>query len=184
MVALVVASCTCVFWNKWLAVLWIVVIAIYFVLMLAAISGLYEGHNGTVGRPAADDHAGPQFAGAGVPAGAAGCPGRRSHASDPYLCSIYAFELVRGVPLISVLFMARSCSPLFMPQGLTIDVLDPCAAGITLFAAAYMAEVNCGGLQAMPKGHRSRRVAGSVVLADAVQDHPAAGSSRWWCLAS
>jgi general L-amino acid transport system permease protein len=66
-------------------------------------------------------------------------------------CTIYV-ELIRGVPLISVLFMASFMFPLFMPQGLTIDVLIRVLVGITLFAAAYMAEVIRGGLQAIPKG--------------------------------
>ncbi len=66
-------------------------------------------------------------------------------------CIIYV-ELIRGVPLISVLFMASFMFPLFMPQGLTIDVLIRVLVGITLFAAAYMAEIVRGGLQAIPKG--------------------------------
>ena len=66
-------------------------------------------------------------------------------------CTIYV-ELVRGVPLISVLFMASFMFPLFMPEGFTIDVLIRVLVGITLFAAAYMAEVIRGGLQAVPKG--------------------------------
>jgi len=66
-------------------------------------------------------------------------------------CIIYV-ELVRGVPPISVLFMASFMFPLFMPQGFTIDVLVRVLVGITLFAAAYMAEIVRGGLQAIPKG--------------------------------
>jgi general L-amino acid transport system permease protein len=56
------------------------------------------------------------------------------------------------VPLISVLFMASFMFPLLMPPGFNIDVLIRVMAGITLFAAAYMAEVIRGGLQAIPKG--------------------------------
>ena len=67
------------------------------------------------------------------------------------LCVIYV-ELIRGVPLISVLFMASFMFPLFMPPGTTIDVLLRVLVGITLFAAAYMAEIVRGGLQAVPKG--------------------------------
>jgi general L-amino acid transport system permease protein len=67
------------------------------------------------------------------------------------VCTIYV-ELIRGVPLISVLFMASFMFPLFMPQGFSIDVLIRVLVGITLFAAAYMAEVIRGGLQAIPKG--------------------------------
>jgi general L-amino acid transport system permease protein len=67
------------------------------------------------------------------------------------LCTVYV-ELVRGVPLISVLFMASFMLPLFLPQGLNIDVLVRVLVGITLFAGAYMAEVVRGGLQALPSG--------------------------------
>jgi general L-amino acid transport system permease protein len=78
--------------------------------------------------------------------------GRRSNLpAIRTFCTIYV-ELIRGVPLISVLFMASFMFPLFMPQGVTIDVLVRVLAGITLFAAAYMAEVIRGGLQAIPKG--------------------------------
>ena len=66
-------------------------------------------------------------------------------------CMIYV-ELIRGVPLISVLFMASFMFPLFMPQGITIDVLLRVLVGITLFAAAYLAEIVRGGLQAIPNG--------------------------------
>jgi His/Glu/Gln/Arg/opine family amino acid ABC transporter permease subunit len=69
------------------------------------------------------------------------------------ICVLYV-ELIRGVPLISVLFMASFMLPLFMPQGTTIDVLLRVLVGMTLFTAAYLAEVVRGGLQAMPKGQQ------------------------------
>ena len=78
--------------------------------------------------------------------------GRRSNLpAIRTFCTIYV-ELIRGVPLISVLFMASFMFPLFMPPGTNIDVLIRVLVGITLFAAAYMAEVIRGGLQAIPKG--------------------------------
>ena len=67
------------------------------------------------------------------------------------VCATYV-EMVRGVPLVSVLFMASFMFPLLMPQGMTVDVLLRVLAGISLFAAAYMAEVVRGGLQALPQG--------------------------------
>jgi len=67
------------------------------------------------------------------------------------MCIVYV-ELVRGVPLISVLFMASFLFPLFMPMGKSPDVLLRVLVGITLFAAAYLAETVRGGLQAVPKG--------------------------------
>ena len=67
------------------------------------------------------------------------------------LCVLYV-ELIRGVPLISVLFMASVMFPLFMPAGWTIDVLIRVQVGIILFSAAFLAEVVRGGLQALPRG--------------------------------
>jgi general L-amino acid transport system permease protein len=60
--------------------------------------------------------------------------------------------LVRGVPLITVLFMASVMLPLFLPSGFTIDKLLRAQIAFILFAAAYLAEVIRGGLQAIPAG--------------------------------
>jgi general L-amino acid transport system permease protein len=61
-------------------------------------------------------------------------------------------ELVRGVPLVTVLFMASVMLPLFLPPDLTIDKLLRALVGVSLFSAAYLAEVIRGGLQAIPRG--------------------------------
>jgi len=61
-------------------------------------------------------------------------------------------ELVRGVPLISLLFMASVMLPLFLPERVTIDKLLRAQIAMILFAAAYLAEVVRGGLQAIPRG--------------------------------
>jgi general L-amino acid transport system permease protein len=61
-------------------------------------------------------------------------------------------ELVRGVPLISLLFMASVMLPLFLPSGVTIDKLLRAQIALVLFAAAYLAEAVRGGLQAVPAG--------------------------------
>ncbi len=61
-------------------------------------------------------------------------------------------EFWRGVPLITVLFMASVMLPLFLPAGVNFDKLMRALIGVTLFSAAYMAEVIRGGLQAIPAG--------------------------------
>jgi general L-amino acid transport system permease protein len=61
-------------------------------------------------------------------------------------------EFWRGVPLITVLFMAQNMLPLFLPDGITVDNLLRALIAISIFASAYMAEVVRGGLQAIPKG--------------------------------
>jgi general L-amino acid transport system permease protein len=67
------------------------------------------------------------------------------------LCILY-IELIRGVPLISLLFMSSIIFPLFLPEGVTFNKLLRAQAAIILFTAAYIAEVVRGGLQAMPRG--------------------------------
>ncbi len=61
-------------------------------------------------------------------------------------------ELIRAVPLITVLFMAQFMLPLFLPEGMDFDNLVRALVGLSLFSSAYMAEVVRGGLQAIPKG--------------------------------
>lgn len=67
------------------------------------------------------------------------------------LCVIF-IEFVRGIPLITVLFFASVMLPLFLPAGVSFDKYLRALIGVSLFAAAYMAEVIRGGLQAIPKG--------------------------------
>jgi len=67
------------------------------------------------------------------------------------LCVVY-IEMIRGVPLISLLFMSSVMFPLFLPEGVTIDKVLRAQVAIILFTAAYIAEVVRGGLQAMPRG--------------------------------
>lgn len=78
--------------------------------------------------------------------------GRRSELPVIRALAVAFIELVRGVPLVTVLFMASVMLPLFLPVGMTIDKLLRALVGVSLFAAAYMAEVVRGGLQAVPKG--------------------------------
>jgi general L-amino acid transport system permease protein len=78
--------------------------------------------------------------------------GRRSHMPVVRMLCIGFIEIIRGVPLITVLFMANVMLPLFLPTGWTIDNFFRALVGVALFASAYMAEVIRGGLQAIPKG--------------------------------
>ncbi len=87
-----------------------------------------------------------------VPLGIMLALGRRSTMPIVSLLSTVFIEVVRGVPLILVLFMAVNMFPLFMPPGINPDKLVIVIIGVSLFAAAYMAEIIRGGLQAIPKG--------------------------------
>src|SRR3982075_485256 len=88
----------------------------------------------------------------GFPLGIVVALGRRSKLpAIRSLCVLYV-ELIRGVPLISLLFMASVMFPLFMPDGVNIDKLLRAQIAFVLFAGAYLAEVVRGGLQAVPRG--------------------------------
>jgi general L-amino acid transport system permease protein len=78
--------------------------------------------------------------------------GRRSKMPVVKMICVIFIETVRGVPLVTVLFMASVMLPLFMPAGMTFDRFLRALIGVSLFASAYMAEVIRGGLQAIPKG--------------------------------
>ena len=87
-----------------------------------------------------------------IPLGVLLALGRQSKLPVVHLLSVLVIEFVRGVPLITILFMANVMLPLFLPKGVTFDILLRILIGVTLFSAAYIAEVVRGGLQAMPKG--------------------------------
>jgi general L-amino acid transport system permease protein len=78
--------------------------------------------------------------------------GRRSNLPIVHLLCVIFIEFVRGVPLITVIFMANIMLPLFLPSDVDVNVLLRVLVGTTAFVSAYMAEVVRGGLQAIPKG--------------------------------
>ncbi|MBY3036668.1 MULTISPECIES: amino acid ABC transporter permease [Rhizobium] len=78
--------------------------------------------------------------------------GRRSRMPVIRMLCVTFIEVIRGVPLITVLFMASVMLPLFLPTGWNVDKLLRALIGVSIFTSAYMAEVIRGGLQAIPKG--------------------------------
>lgn len=89
---------------------------------------------------------------ASLPLGILLALGRRSHLPIIRFASVAFIEFWRGVPLITVLFFATYMLPLFLPRGTEFNGLLRALVGVSLFAAAYMAEVVRGGLQAIPRG--------------------------------
>ena len=89
---------------------------------------------------------------AAYPLGVVMALGRRSKMRAVKMLCILYIELIRGVPLISLLFMSSVVFPLFLPQGITINNILRAQVAIILFTAAYVAEVVRGGLQAIPRG--------------------------------
>ena len=150
LILLIVASCYRGFWNKKLFAAWAAGFAAFFVLMHGGIAGLTSVETARWGGFPLTLLLATIGIAAAFPLAVLVALGRRSELpAIRTLCIVYV-ELVRGVPLISVLFMASFLFPLFMPPGVTIDVMIRVLLGIILFSAAYLAEVVRGGLQSVP----------------------------------
>src|SRR2546423_5602427 len=139
-------------WRKELALLWAAALIAIGVLMWGGIFGmLFVSQDRWGGLPVTLILAtfGLAF---GFPLGILVALGRRSKLPAIHSLSVLYVELIRGVPLISLLFMASVMFPLFMPDGVNIDKLLRAQIAFILFAGAYLAEVIRGGLQAVPRG--------------------------------
>jgi general L-amino acid transport system permease protein len=151
-VALYIVSAMRRFWNIMLVPIWIGTLTAIGVLMWGGVLGLpYVPQERWGGLPITLILAtfGLAFA---FPLSILVALGRRSNLpAIKVLCVVYV-ELIRGVPLISLLFMASVMFPLFLPEGMNIDKLLRAQIAIILFAAAYLAEVVRAGLQSLPKG--------------------------------
>ncbi len=151
-VALYIVSAMRRFWNWTLIPIWIGTLTTIGVLMWGGVLGLpYVPQERWGGLPITLILAtfGLAFA---FPLSILVALGRRSNLpAIKVLCVVYV-ELIRGVPLISLLFMASVMFPLFLPEGMNIDKLLRAQIAIILFAAAYLAEVVRAGLQSLPKG--------------------------------
>ena len=154
MVAAVMLSCIRWFWKPWLALLWVLVLAAFFALMGGGVLGLEPVRTDLWGGLPLTVMLATLSIFLAFPISVLVALGRRSELPAIRTACIVYIELIRGVPLISVLFMASFMFPLFMPPGTSIDVLIRVLVGITLFQAAYMAEIVRGGLQAIPKGQQ------------------------------
>jgi general L-amino acid transport system permease protein len=152
LISLVLASCIRAFWRKGLLVAWVIGFVVFIGLMRGGWLGLPKvGTDQWGGLPLTILLVTSSLAIA-FPLAIFVALGRRSPMPAIRTVCVTYVELVRGVPLISVLFMASFMFPLLLPPGSNPDVLVRVIAGITLFAAAYMAEVIRGGLQAVASG--------------------------------
>jgi general L-amino acid transport system permease protein len=147
-----VLSCMRAFWRPWLVLLWVAILGSFFVLMGGGVLGLSKVRTELWGGLPLTVMLSVISLFLAFPLAVLVALGRRSRMPAIRTISVLYVELVRGVPLISVLFMASFMFPLFVPRGVTVDVLVRVIAGLTLFIAAYMAETVRGGLQAVPKG--------------------------------
>jgi len=151
-VGLYIVSALRSFWRWELALIWAAVLTVIAVLMWGGVLGMpYVPQERWGGLPITLILAtfGLAFA---FPLAILVALGRRSKLpAIKALCVLYV-ELIRGVPLISLHFMASVMFPLFLPEGMNIDKLLRAQIAIILFAGAYLAEVVRGGLQALSKG--------------------------------
>ena len=141
------------FWRKELIYIWAAVLTVIGILMWGGVLGLtYVPQDSWGGLPITLILSTFGLALA-FPLAVLVALGRRSTSLPAVkaLCVLYV-ELIRGVPLITVLFMASVMFPLFMPDGFNPDKLLRAQVAVILFAGAYLAEVVRGGLQALPKG--------------------------------
>jgi general L-amino acid transport system permease protein len=151
-IALILASCDRRLWGRRLAVLWVAGLAAVGVLMWGGVFGMsYVETSLWNGLPLTLILAVVGIALA-FPLAILLALGRRSELPAIRAICVAYIELVRGVPLITVLFMASVMLPLFLPTGMTIDKLLRAQVAFILFSAAYLAEVVRGGLQAIPRG--------------------------------
>jgi len=151
-VSLYVASGIRAWWKRWVLGLWMVVPIGAIILLRGGLFGLASVPSefwgglpltfllSTVGFAAA------------FPLAVVLALGRRSQMPVIRVLSIAYIELIRGVPLITFLFMAAVMFPLFMPHAFTIDKLLRAQIALVMVIAAYLAEVIRAGLQAIPKG--------------------------------
>ena len=140
------------YWKKWLGYLWLIALFVMGLLLKGGLFGLppvestkWSGLPLTLllsvfGLTAA------------YPLGVLLALGRQSRMPAIRALSVVYIETIRGVPLISLLFMSSVMFPLFLPEGITINNILRAQVAIILFTAAYIAEVVRGGLQAISRG--------------------------------
>jgi general L-amino acid transport system permease protein len=138
-------------WRPSLAVIWVAALVLVFWLMGGGVgltsvpSALWGGLPVTLILTVV-------AIGLGFPLGVLLALGRRSTLPALRMVCVVFIEAVRGLPLLSILFVASIMLPLFLPEALLPDKFTRALVALTLFAACYFAEVVRGGLQAIPKG--------------------------------
>ena len=138
------------FWKSWLLLVWLAGLTLIGILMWGGVFGLPYVENGRWGGLILTLLLATFGIGFAFPLSVLLALGRRSDLPVIRALSVGYIELIRGVPLISVLFMASVMLPFFLPHGVTMDKLLRAQIALILFAAAYFAEVVRGGLQAIP----------------------------------
>jgi general L-amino acid transport system permease protein len=151
LVALWLLSSIRFFWKRWLALAWLAGLGSIAILMWGGIAGLPYVENERWGGLILTLLLATFGLACAFPLAVLLALARRSDLPVLRGLAVGYIELVRGVPLISLLFMASVMLPLFLPPDVSIDKLLRAQVALILFAAAYLAEVVRGGLQAIPR---------------------------------
>ena len=140
-----------IFWNRWLMIVWLAGLSAISILMWGGVFGLPYVENGRWGGLILTLLLFTFGVALAFPLAILLALARRDGLPVLRALAVGYIELVRGVPLISLLFMASVMLPLFLPAGATVDKLLRAQMALLLFAAAYLAEMVRGGLQAIPR---------------------------------
>jgi general L-amino acid transport system permease protein len=151
-VGLLAVSCDRRLWDRRLLLIWIATLAAAGVLMSGGMFGLRYVPSEQWGGLPLTLILSVVGIGSAFPLAIVLALGRRSRLPAIRALSVTYIEVIRGVPLVSVLFMASVMFPLFLPESITIDKVLRAQVAFTLFAAAYLAEAVRGGLQSVPRG--------------------------------
>lgn len=139
-------------WRRWLLLAWLAGVAVALLLMGGGWLGLSVVPSASWGGLPITLLLGLGALGLGLPLGIALAFGRRAALPVPRWLSVGLIELIRGVPLVSLLFVASILLPLMLPQGVSISSLLRASVALTIFSAGYLAEIVRAGLQSIPRG--------------------------------
>lgn len=150
--AMILASLSPRLWGQRLIAAWVASVAAMLTLMWGGVFGMTSVPTSSWGGLPVTLLLALLSIGLGFPFAVFLALGRRSSLPIPRMLSLMTIELVRGLPLVGLLFVASILLPLLLPAGWSIDKLGRTLAALTVFAAAYLAEVIRGGLQGVPPG--------------------------------
>ncbi len=150
--AMILVSLPPRFWGRGLAAAWAFAVFVVLILMWGGVFGLTFVSTQSWGGLPVTLLLSVLSLGLGFPLAVLLALGRRSSAPVARVLSVLTVEVVRGLPLVGLLFVAGILLPLLLPETWTIDKLGRTLAALTIFAAAYLAEVIRGGLQGVPHG--------------------------------
>lgn len=139
-------------WGRSLLPIWTAAASAFFILMQGGLFGLTPVPTAYWGGLPVTLLLAVVALGVGFPFGVVLALGRRSTLPVPRLLATGLIEIIRGLPLISLLFMSSIMLPIMLPEGMAIDKLARAAVALTIFSAAYLAEIVRGGLQAVSPG--------------------------------